>query len=268
MTDLCPICEGSGLRVVERENGVRVATDCACRVMRRGARQFDRARIPERFRECTLDNFITNPNGVNSSFEHAVVQARGFLREYSWNTDGIGLLFTGSKGTGKTHLATAILKSLMEDKGVRGLFVDHRDLLKRIQDSYNSSVQATEREVLKPILEAEVLLLDELGAARKTDWVGDTIEHILNTRYNDCKVTLLTTNFENAPAILDTLDPMRAAVAGEGRTLGDRIGDRMFSRLQEMCVVIDMHGEDYRQTAKRASFTLDRSGRNGRRSPG
>jgi DNA replication protein DnaC len=186
------------------------------------------------------------------------LKARGFVKNHSWDTDGNGLLFTGDIGVGKTHLAVGILQSIVAERGVRGLFVDYRDLLKQLQDSYNRAVASTERQILRPILEAEVLVLDELGAARRTDWVWDTIEHILNMRYNDRRTTILTTNYENAPSgvAMTGMDEIRRAARTE--TLGDRIGDRMRSRLQEMCVVVEMRGEDYRETIKRASFAVHR----------
>jgi DNA replication protein DnaC len=91
-----------------------------------------------------------------------------------------------------------------------------------------------------------------VGAAKPTDWVWDTVAHILNTRYNDRRTTIITTNYANvAPLGAGGSEVQRAA---REETLGDRIGERMRSRLQEMCVVVEMHGEDFRQKVKRAHF--------------
>ena len=98
-------------------------------------------------------------------------------------------------------------------------------------------------------------MLDELGAAKPSDWVWDTVAHILNTRYNDRRTTIITTNYANTGPLRaegDTNGAARAAMRDE--TLGDRIGERMRSRLQEMCVVVEMQGADFRQGVKRASF--------------
>ncbi len=95
-------------------------------------------------------------------------------------------------------LAVAVLKELLR-KGVPCLFCDYRDLLKQVQNSYNPSVQTTEMELLRPIFETEVVLLDELGAVKPTDWVWDTVSHMLNTRYNDKRTTMITTNFPDLP---------------------------------------------------------------------
>ena len=156
---------------------------------------------------------------------------------------------------GKTHLAVGILQALVAERGASGLFYDYRDLLKQVQNSYNNSVAATELEVLRPVFEAEVLVLDELGAAKPSDWVWDTVAHILNTRYNDRRTTIITTNYPNAgPLGAEPANGGSARAAMREESLGDRIGERMRSRLQEMCVVVEMHGEDFRQKVKRASF--------------
>jgi DNA replication protein DnaC len=153
---------------------------------------------------------------------------------------------------GKTHLAVGVLRRLVQERGVRGLFCDYRELLKSIQNSYNPQVQTTELQLLKPIFAAEVLVLDDLGAQKPNEWVWDTVALILNSRYNDKLTTIITTNYADLPAAAGGLSgPERAA---REDTLGDRIGDRMRSRLAEMCVRIEMTGEDFRQTVKRARF--------------
>ena len=163
-----------------------------------------------------------------------------------------GLLLIGPIGVGKTHLAAGIIRELIIEKGIPCLFYDYRELLKEIQNSYNASVQTTEFEVLRPVLQSEVLVLDELAAARSTEWVEDMVSHILNTRYNDRRTTIITTNYRNLPpgGSPETERPANyraAARANREETLGDRIGERMRSRLHEMCRFIEMKGVDYRQ---------------------
>jgi DNA replication protein DnaC len=240
------------MRVVERAGGMRVAEQCVCRTERRTARMLEQARIPQRYAHCTLEDYVPNYGASNPALSAALLQARNFVRAYPLDTGGNGLLLTGSIGVGKTHLAVGMLQALVAERGARGLFFDYRDLLKQVQNSYNRSVDVTELEVLQPVFEAEVLVLDELGASKPTDWVWDTVAHILNTRYNDRRTTIITTNYANLPPGGGELTGARAAVREE--TLGDRIGERMRSRLQEMCVVVEMTGEDFRQKVKRASF--------------
>jgi DNA replication protein DnaC len=244
MAQVCPICEDSGLRVVRRPDGVQVAEDCVCRIERRVRRLLERAQIPRRYEHCTLDSYESGFGGAHRTLASAHLKARGFVNNYILNTGGTGLLLTGSIGVGKTHLAVGILQELVREKKVTGLFYDYRDLLKQVQNSYNRQVSETEMEILRPVFETEVLVLDELGASKPTDWVWDTVAHILNTRYNDRRTTIITTNYANLPPL----------TPGAPESLGDRIGERMRSRLQEMCVLVEMQGEDFRQKVKRASF--------------
>jgi DNA replication protein DnaC len=153
-------------------------------------------------------------------------------------------MFVGFAGRGKTHLAVGVLRALIEEKGCQGLFCDYSELLKQIQNSYNPRTETTEHELLRPVLEAEVLLLDDLGSTKPTAWVLDTVAHVLTARYNYKRTTLVTTNLANR----------LPATGGKEDTLGDGIGERMRSRLAEMCVCLEVHGEDFRQRAGAARF--------------
>ncbi len=248
----CVICDGVGLvRVVDAE-GRWVSRACECQEMEREERRLLAARIPERYRQYTLDGYETAFRGADASLGRAHMTSRKFVEAYPVDTAGKGLLFTGSIGVGKTHLAVGVLRRLVQERGVRGLFCDYRELLKSIQNSYNPQVQTTELELLKPVFAAEVLVLDDLGAQKPNEWVWDTVALILNTRYNDKQTTIITTNYLDLPAGGGAkTDAERAA---REPSLGDRIGDRMRSRLAEMCVRVEMTGEDFRQSVKRARF--------------
>lgn len=255
---VCPDCVGTGLKLVRR-NGEQFAAECVCRVERKANMRLKRARIPERYAHCSLENFDTSFRSADVSLAKALMATRKFAAGFPLETDGRGLLFTGSIGAGKTHLVVGLLRELIEQRGATGIFCDYRDLLKQIQNSYNPHVATTELEILRPVFDAEVLVLDELGAVKPTDWAWDTVAHILNTRYNDKRTTLLTTNYPNQPSALlqpqaFTGDRNVATRAMREETLGDRIGERMLSRLQEMCITVSMHGDDFRQTVRRASF--------------
>src|SRR6202000_1301394 len=250
MSILCPICEDSGLRLIVQPDGERYAAACECRLQVRGSRLLKRAAIPRRYEHCTLDTFEPGYGQADQSLAAAYLMARQFVTGYPVTTEGRGLLLTGSVGVGKTHLAVGIVQALITEKGVHALFCDYRELLKRIQESYNPQVASTELQILTPIFEAEVLILDELGAQKPTDWVWDTVALILNTRYNDKRTTLITTNYPNAAAALARSSDK---VIRE-ETLGDRIGERMLSRLAEMCVEVEMRGSDLRQSVKKARF--------------
>ena len=143
--------------------------------------------------------------------------------------------------------------ALAQERGAQVLFCDYRELLKEIQRSYNPLVKSTEFDILKPVFDAEVLVLDELGAQKPTDWVWDTMGLILNTRYKDKRTTIITTNYPDLPeGAGERLTDVQKAARVD--TLGDRIGERMRSRLAEMCVRVEMTGDDFRQNAGRARF--------------
>ena len=242
------------MRVIDAQ-GQWVSRACECQEMEREERRLAAAHIPERYRHYTLDGYETAFRGADDSLKRAHLTARKFVEAYPVDTAGKGLLFTGSIGVGKTHLAVGVLRRLVVERGVRGLFCDYRELLKSIQNSYNPQVQTTELELLQPVFAAEVLVLDDLGAQKPNEWVWDTVALILNTRYNDKQTTIITTNYPDLPAGAGfKADEKGNKPAKNEDTLGDRIGDRMRSRLAEMCVRVKMEGEDFRQTVKRASF--------------
>ncbi len=250
--DNCAICGGVGLVRVMSAEGLWVSRPCECQEMQREERRLAAAHIPQRYREYSLDAFETAFHGADPSLGRAHLTARKFVEAYPVDTAGKGLLFTGSIGVGKTHLAVGVLRRLVQDRGVKGLFCDYRELLKNIQNSYNPQVSTTELELLKPVFAAEVLVLDDLGAQKPNEWVWDTVALILNTRYNDKQTTLITTNYPDLPAAGGNLSDVERA--GREQTLGDRIGDRMRSRLAEMCVSVEMKGKDFRLGVKRANF--------------
>jgi DNA replication protein DnaC len=258
--EVCPLCAGTGWKTIpagvagaEGANKDRRVVRCDCQVRARVGNLLAAARIPRRYEHCELASYTTDFPGAHRSLAFAHLSASRFAQEYD-PRDGTGLLIVGQIGTGKTHLAVGIIKELILNKGIPCLFYDYRELLKEIQNSYNATVQTTELDVLRPVFETDVLVLDELGAVKPTEWVWDTVSLILNTRYNNNRTTIITTNFEDqaAAGANGSLSPARAATRAE--TLGDRIGERMRSRLHEMCRVIKMEGEDFRQTYRSASF--------------
>ena len=264
--EVCPLCEGTGWKTAtSRANAGsspggsrndRRVTRCDCQLQARGQSLIGAARIPRRYEHCELSNFEFD--GAYRSLAQARMAACKFVEEYP--IDKTGLLIIGTVGVGKTHLAVGMIKELILGKGIACLFYDYRELLKQIQNSYNDSVKTTELDVLRPVFETEVLVLDELGAVRPTEWVWDTVSLILNTRYNDNRTTIITTNYPNLAerdrlsGNVSSSSPAAAKYAVERETLGDRIGDRMRSRLLEMCRIVTMEGQDYRERVKSASF--------------
>jgi DNA replication protein DnaC len=245
---VCPGCFGTGVKIVAGK-GAKICDECQ---QRTGDSLLKAARIPARYADCSFSTFH-DPKGTGSIY-WALMKAKMLVNEYPAVEKG--LLLMGPVGVGKTHLAVAILRGLTA-KGVPGLFCEFGSLLKQIQDSYNPISQNSEMRVLAPVYQAEVLVLDELGATIPTDWVRDTMYQIINKRYNDRRLTVFTTNYldeargevqepESTPRSFS-----RKASADrikEMTTLEDRIGTRLRSRLYEMCNVVEIEGDDYRKT--------------------
>ncbi len=242
-TKVCPVCDDTGWKTIGEGRDRRV-TRCDCRRQQRNQKLLAEARIPKRYEHCELSNFVAD----NPLLARAKAAAGEFVDVYP--VESKGLLLIGPIGVGKTHLAVAIIRELVTTKGIQCLFCDYRDLLKQIQGSYASHSDRTELQLLQPLLSAEVLVLDELGALTPTELVRETVTRIINARYNDARTTIVTTNFADAPPakspIEASTDHGRAVQANREETLGDRVGERVRSRLHEMCMTVPMNGHDYR----------------------
>jgi DNA replication protein DnaC len=223
-TDVCQICFGSGMEIVKGKG----ARTCQCQKRADRSNLLEKAKLPRRYLSCHFNSY----KPTDRSQEIALKFAMQFNHDFPAVERGI--LLSGPVGVGKTHLAVSILMGLSE-RGFNCLFYEFGSLLKEIQDSYNPSTKSSELGVLAPVLNAEVLVLDELGASKPTDWVRDTMAHIINSRYNENRVTIFTTNY---------LDVQSKPT---DETLEDRIGVRLRSRLYEMCRTIEVTGQDYRR---------------------
>jgi DNA replication protein DnaC len=248
----CPECNGSGWVYLSKD-GVHGVQRCDCFRQARVERLIANARIPSRYAHCELQSFYINEKLTTKSIEFARLAAETFVDEFP-STTPIGLLFMGQQGVGKTHLAVSIIKGLMRRKAVPCMFRAFPELLKEIQMSYSPISESSELSLLAPVLDTDVLVLDELGSQTPSTWVKDTVSYILNYRYAENKVTIFTTNY------LDSEDPM-SSKKGLFYSLRDRIGDQMRSRLYEMCKAIVMAGNDFRQNIMDAEYRHFKKGR-------
>ncbi len=235
----CPICGGTGFEIKEKE-GKTKANWCQCYKEQRLKILYRNARIPKRYQHCNIDNF----EEIHPSQRKAKKIAHKFIKEFPLNE--AGLLFLGKCGVGKTHLAVGILKALILEKGINGIYYDFKDLLKEIQSSYNPISENTEMDILLPIFSSEVVVLDDLGVGKMSEWVREMLEHIINIKYNEKKTMILTSNLPDIP------------MDAEGQSFERAIGARLRSRLYEMCVTVNIKGEDFRKDILQASYRFSK----------
>jgi DNA replication protein DnaC len=211
-------------------------------------------RIPPRYEHCTLATFEPGNPSLTGALQKVMNYCAGY--PFLGTDEGLGLLFTGDNGVGKTHLAVAALRELVTAKGARGRFWDFHELIREIKSSYDEQTRTSELQVLSPVVETDVLLLDDLGAWKLTDWMLDTLFFILNSRYMAKRATLITTNFPDAAPEVAARD----STLRRKEYLVERVGARLRSRLVEMCVVVKMHGDDHRQARQEANEVVVRGG--------
>jgi DNA replication protein DnaC len=225
---VCPHCADTGWKPAET-HGAHCVERCDCWRVRLRREHLAQANIQDSDRHCFLQNFLA----YNESLERAVAAARRLAETFPPGNKG--LFLQGRPGSGKTHLAVAVLKRIIERTGARGRFHTTSDLLKRLRNTYDPSVAVTEMGILEPVLTAQVVVLDDLGAEKPSAWVLETLDYLIDTRYRHCRLTLFTSNIHDTE---NRSDP---------DSLVARIGERSYSRLHEMCEFIELDGADYRK---------------------
>lgn len=253
----CPLCKGTGWKTFSVERAVPTVTRCDCRIAARALRLLEQAEIPRQYEHCTLADFDVEFRSATESLKRALLAARRFVEQYPLEREG--MLLWGDCGTGKTHLAIAILKELVQQKGARCLFRGYSALLKQLQATYSrqnvayedTGVVLTEYSILRDITDVEVLVLDDLGAEKSSDWTLSMLYHVINERYNQGRTTIITTNlpWEDQQNAAPDQRMTQAQRAMKTETLRDRISERTYSRITEMCPIRLqlISNKDYRQ---------------------
>jgi len=224
----CPICDDTGWKAID-VSGVRRVVRCDCWKSGVAATLLSDARIPARYNACDFATFETNHDSLREAHRRATEFADRFPVVER------GLLFHGQPGVGKTHLATAILKDCIRRKNAHGKFYETSELLRLLRETYGTGTRVNEMDILRPVMEAELLVLDDLGQEKTSDWVQETLGLLINTRYASRRPTIFTTNLVDSA---DVTDP---------NSIAYRVGLRTRSRLLEMCDWVPMSGYDVRE---------------------
>ena len=156
----CERCDDTGWKTVDTASG-RAVERCDCWRQAVSQKLVADARIPPRYQRCTLDSFVSYQN---EELLRAIASARRFCEAFP--VVDKGLMLIGPPGIGKTHIAVAVLHDVVRRTGARGLYYDTRALLKDIRSTYNPVTHTAEMDVIRPVMEAELLVLDDLGADR------------------------------------------------------------------------------------------------------
>jgi DNA replication protein DnaC len=243
----CPECEGRGHVYIEDETGISSLRECSCAELVHRLKKVGEAGIPGKFATTNLETY----QGIHDSQKFAKRQAEDFVADYGGSSQG--LLFMGRPGLGKTHLAVSVIKMLILEKGADCKFVDFFQLLSDIRFGYSQNL--SEQAIINPYVAAPILLIDELAKGRNTEWELTMLDQIISSRYNAAdKITLFTTNYSDQSA--DTKksgkeetkqDTDTQGWAAGNETLQDKVGERIYSRLVEMCRFVPLEGMDYRQ---------------------
>lgn len=229
----CPRCRGSGTVFSENERGYSRLESCgACGAVRIKVRRYNGARIPSRYSEVVQSDHMT-PEG-EKQYE-AMEYVRSFVRKYPGEK---GFLLMGDPGIGKTLLAVGAIAELTLRKTVRCVFTDFFFLLGDLRKAYSEGTP--ENEIIQPLIDAEVLVIDEMGKGRSSEWERGILDQLISKRYNSSKKTLVTTNY-----VAEEFLPENSGTGTE--VLEDRVGERIASRLYEMCEPLLLTGSDYRK---------------------
>jgi DNA replication protein DnaC len=237
----CPGCDGTGNVMSENENGYSYVAPCKiCGVIRRNVKLYNIAGIPAKYSHVLQVDASLELRRMHSSALKALKYAKEeFVKKYPTKN---GFLLMGPSGLAKTHLAVGTISELTLKHGVKCMFKDFFYLLSELKQAYSEGTP--ENDVILPLIETDVLVIDELGKGRSNEWELNILDQLISKRYNASKKTLITTNYVTYDLAKDIGDTKEI--------LEVRVGERIASRLHEMCEFLYLQGRDFRIEHKKA----------------
>lgn len=252
----CPRCRDTGRVEIRTEHGLRIGR-CRCRMVHDRVLLFNGSNIPGRYADADLASFAAGAVAIDRLVQRpsgrydGIPQMEAFQGAMKWLSafrpghESRGLVLHGPVGRGKTHLLVALMRSLALERGARVHFIEFSRLLGDLREGFGAGRSGA--DVMRRLVDVPVLGIDELGKGRLTDWELSVIDELISRRYNAMRTTLGTTNF--SPGAPTGAMPANNAmpIQAQRQTLGDRIGERAWSRLAEMVDFVEVGGEDFRE---------------------
>ena len=183
----CPECRTIELEKHDQEETNKLQEESRLKKINRNIK---RSLIPERFKDCTLENYKAENQGQKKALEASKKYLNNFTE---MNKTGSAMFYCGSYGTGKTHLAISILLELIKSEKTYGIYTTTMRMLRDIRKSYNDH-DLSEQDLIDKYIDTPLLILDEVGVQMGTDAEKLLIYEVVNGRYENFKPTILISN--------------------------------------------------------------------------